>query len=35
MSFQGTSFEVAHVEVWGLGPPVDQEEERQKVNVRN
>lgn len=28
------SFEIAHVEVWGLGPPVDADEERQKVRPR-
>jgi len=28
------SFEIAHVEVWGLGPPVDADEERQNVRPR-
>jgi len=28
------SFEIAHVEVWGLGPAVDTDEERQKVRPR-
>merc|ERR1719500_1747740 len=28
------SFEIAHVEVWGLGPPVDADEEREKVRPR-
>ena len=31
---QDASFEIAHVEVWGLGPPVDADEERQKVRPR-
>ena len=32
--FQDASFEIAHVEVWGLGPPVDADEERQNVRPR-
>ena len=32
--FQGASFEVDHVEVWGLGPAVDADEERQNVRPR-
>ena len=32
--FQGASFEVAHVEVWGLGPAVDADEERQNIRLR-
>ena len=31
---QGTSFETSHVEVWGLGPAVDQEHERNSVRPR-
>ena len=33
-AFQDASFEIAHVEVWGLGPPVDADEEREKVRPR-
>ena len=32
--FQGASFEVDHVEVCGLGPAVDAEDERQNVRPR-
>ena len=32
--FQDSSFEIAHVEVWGLGPAVDADEERQNVRPR-
>ena len=32
--FQDPSFEIAHVEVWGLGPSVDADEEREKVRAR-
>jgi len=31
---KGASFEVDHVEVWGLGPAVDADEERQNVRPR-
>jgi len=31
---QDASFDIDHVEVWGLGPPVDSDEERQKVQPR-
>jgi len=31
---EGTSFEISHVEVWGLGPPVDESEERAKAKPR-
>ncbi len=30
----GASYNIDHVEVWGLGPEVDPSEERSKVNVR-
>ena len=32
--FQDTSFEIAHVEVWGLGAAVDADEERENVRPR-
>jgi hypothetical protein len=31
---QGTSFEIDHVEAWGLGPAVDPEEEKARVQPR-
>ena len=30
----GSTFEIDHVEVWGLGPKVSAEDERAKVQVR-
>ena len=31
----GSSFEIDHIEVWGLGPQPRAEDERAKVQIRN